>query len=108
MLHSVNLLSQAPLAHGSCALPSVLLQYTIESDGKWLTHYNYGLVCFIYLEDDCPTITIENGKIREKMKKVGSVVRFACNDGFSLVGSPQRTCLSNGSWNGTASKCTGN
>ncbi|XP_043915904.1 CUB and sushi domain-containing protein 1-like [Protopterus annectens] len=34
-----------------------------------------------------------------------SVVRFSCEPGYSLRGSPERTCFSNGSWSGTQPEC---
>jgi len=33
------------------------------------------------------------------------VCRFMCNSGYELLGSDTRTCLSNGSWTGTADVC---
>ena len=32
-------------------------------------------------------------------------VNYACNDGFQLIGSPQRTCLSTGMWSGNMPTC---
>lgn len=38
---------------------------------------------------------------------VGSVVRFSCEPGYMLKGSPERTCLANGTWLGTQPECHG-
>lgn len=38
---------------------------------------------------------------------VGSVVRFSCEPGYMLKGSPERTCLTNGTWLGTQPECHG-
>lgn len=37
----------------------------------------------------------------------GSVVRFSCEPGYSLRGSSERICHSNGSWSGTQPECEG-
>uniref|UniRef100_A0A803VYI3 CUB and Sushi multiple domains 2 n=1 Tax=Ficedula albicollis TaxID=59894 RepID=A0A803VYI3_FICAL len=36
---------------------------------------------------------------------VGSVVRFSCEPGYTLRGSPERICHPNGSWSGTQPEC---
>lgn len=36
-----------------------------------------------------------------------SLLRFSCEAGFSLTGSPERTCLHNGTWSGTQPVCQG-
>ncbi|KAI4818313.1 hypothetical protein KUCAC02_011657, partial [Chaenocephalus aceratus] len=36
---------------------------------------------------------------------VGSAVRFSCEPGYLLKGSPERTCLTNGTWLGTQPEC---
>ncbi|XP_017162838.1 CUB and sushi domain-containing protein 2 [Poecilia reticulata] len=36
---------------------------------------------------------------------VSSVVRFSCEPGYILKGSPERTCFSNGTWMGTQPEC---
>ncbi|KAK3730734.1 hypothetical protein QZH41_016116, partial [Actinostola sp. cb2023] len=36
---------------------------------------------------------------------LGAIVRFTCNYGYVLVGSPVRQCLKNGAWNGTEAVC---
>lgn len=38
---------------------------------------------------------------------VGSVVRFSCEPGYTLRGSPERSCLANGSWIGAQPECHG-
>lgn len=38
---------------------------------------------------------------------VSSVVRFSCEPGYVLKGSPERTCFSNGTWMGTQPECHG-
>uniref|UniRef100_A0AAQ4NRM6 CUB and Sushi multiple domains 2 n=1 Tax=Gasterosteus aculeatus aculeatus TaxID=481459 RepID=A0AAQ4NRM6_GASAC len=38
---------------------------------------------------------------------VGAAVRFSCEPGYLLKGSPERTCLANGSWLGTQAECHG-
>lgn len=38
---------------------------------------------------------------------VGTMVRFSCEPGYVLKGSPERTCLTNGTWLGTQPECHG-
>ena len=37
----------------------------------------------------------------------GDIVTFTCNDGYNLLGSNLRTCLSTGLWSGEAASCQG-
>ncbi|XP_077986729.1 complement factor B-like isoform X2 [Glandiceps talaboti] len=47
----------------------------------------------------------ERGRKVGTSYKVGDTVRFNCNSGYTLYGSEQRTCMSNGKWNGTFTVC---
>lgn len=38
---------------------------------------------------------------------VGSIVYFSCEPGYTLKGSPERSCLANGTWFGTQPECHG-
>ena len=56
----------------------------------------------------CPTLSPpENGLMlsRKKNYHFGDLVRFKCNFGFVLTGSPSLLCTSNGIWNGTVPEC---
>ena len=37
----------------------------------------------------------------------GDTCNFTCNTGYELTGSDTRTCLSDGSWSGIQTRCTG-
>ncbi|XP_012230101.2 uncharacterized protein [Linepithema humile] len=43
----------------------------------------------------CPTVRLNNGKIRIRAR--GRVIRFNCNEGFTLVGNKYSTCV-RGQW----------
>lgn len=53
-----------------------------------------------------PGIPVHGIRLGEEFT-VGSVVRFSCEPGYMLKGSPERTCLSNGTWLGTQPECHG-
>ncbi|XP_072406218.1 complement factor B-like [Chiloscyllium punctatum] len=57
----------------------------------------------------CPTPSIEQGAFFpiSVSYAVGDTVSFECDDGYSLWGSKNRTCLINGRWNGTTAVCQG-
>lgn len=49
-----------------------------------------------------------HGSRQESDFRTKSTVRFACDTGYILYGSEERTCLSNGSWTGRQPECKGN
>uniref|UniRef100_A0A667WX46 CUB and Sushi multiple domains 2 n=1 Tax=Myripristis murdjan TaxID=586833 RepID=A0A667WX46_9TELE len=51
-----------------------------------------------------PGIPVHGIRLGEEFT-VGSVVRFSCEPGYMLRGSPERTCLANGTWLGTQPEC---
>lgn len=53
-----------------------------------------------------PGVPVHGIRLGEEFT-VGSVVRFSCEPGYALKGSPERTCLANGSWLGTQPECHG-
>ena len=52
-----------------------------------------------------PPNPIEHGDIDYKDLKLGSVVRYMCNDGYSLKGIEVRRCLASLSWTGQEPSC---
>ena len=48
-----------------------------------------------------------NGTISGSGVNYKSVITFACNAGYRLVGSSRRTCQTDGTWNGTTASCSG-
>ncbi|XP_069771714.1 uncharacterized protein [Narcine bancroftii] len=55
----------------------------------------------------CPNPSIEQGTFFPKrvLQVPGDTVSFECLDGYKLLGSRSRTCLSNGQWNGSTTVC---
>jgi len=58
----------------------------------------------------CPPHALPNGVINCSMGDDGvyyykDTCSFTCNTGYELTGSDNRTCLSNGSWDGTNNVC---
>lgn len=53
-----------------------------------------------------PGVPVHGIRLGEEFT-VGSVVRFSCEPGYVLRGSPERTCLANGTWLGTQPECHG-
>uniref|UniRef100_A0A3Q1CLJ1 CUB and Sushi multiple domains 2 n=1 Tax=Amphiprion ocellaris TaxID=80972 RepID=A0A3Q1CLJ1_AMPOC len=51
-----------------------------------------------------PGVPVHGIRLGEEFT-VGSVVRFSCEPGYMLKGSPERTCLANGTWLGTQPEC---
>ena len=45
------------------------------------------------------------GRVSVTTRDVGGRATYTCNSGFRLVGSSNRTCLSNGSWSGSQPIC---
>lgn len=53
-----------------------------------------------------PGVPVHGIRLGEEFT-VGSDVRFSCEPGYMLKGSPERTCLANGTWLGTQPECHG-
>lgn len=53
-----------------------------------------------------PGVPVHGIRLGEEFT-VSSVVRFSCEPGYTLKGSPERTCLANGTWLGTQPECHG-
>ncbi len=50
----------------------------------------------------------QNGQVEIRSTEDGdSFAEYTCDEGFNLVGSPIRLCLSNGMYNGSAPVCEG-
>ncbi|XP_023331995.1 sushi, von Willebrand factor type A, EGF and pentraxin domain-containing protein 1 [Eurytemora carolleeae] len=55
---------------------------------------------------DCPTINLTNGLVSSTtVTRLGTVVRFSCNNSNSLVGAQNLRCLPTGKWNGLIPTC---
>ncbi|KPP78874.1 CUB and sushi domain-containing protein 1-like [Scleropages formosus] len=51
-----------------------------------------------------PGVPVHGIRLGEEFS-IGSVVRFSCEPGYALKGSPERTCLANGTWTGIQPEC---
>ena len=67
---------------------------------------------FLYIDIRCDDLSAPvNGSITlcssgtEGVGYVGDTCSFTCNTGYGLIGINPRTCLSDGSWNGSDNVC---
>ncbi|XP_054847099.1 sushi domain-containing protein 2 isoform X2 [Eublepharis macularius] len=78
----------------------------VGNSTKW-SHQNYKRL----KENLQPVVSCDwlalptNGRKDSTNYLAGSVVRFCCNPGYTLAGSAERTCQSNGEWSGDATTC---
>ncbi|CAH1787179.1 unnamed protein product, partial [Owenia fusiformis] len=54
----------------------------------------------------CDDIKVDNGKTEGNGRRRGDLRVYSCKNGYTLSGSEERTCLSNGEWSGTEPECT--
>ena len=48
-----------------------------------------------------------HGEITGKDLSFGGTIHYTCKEGYRLLGSSQRTCISNGTWSGRSPQCLG-
>ena len=79
--------------------------HTIVCITDFFSYTTVILNAFIILDALCQRLLgIANGKIVGN-NTYGSYVRYSCNDGYELVGSSSRKCLSDKRWSGRAPSC---
>ena len=64
----------------------------------------------LYIHIGCPVLQSPSyGSISVILDnpEPGDTVTFTCNDGYNLLGSDSRTCLSTGLWSGETVTCQG-
>lgn len=62
----------------------------------------------VSLAIDCGYLPVpRNGSIIGGETKFPNLLRFECDEGFTLVGSHEKKCLANGTWSGTNTFCEG-
>lgn len=83
-----------------CFVLTRLVNIWCEISNKCL----YNLICVTYLAP-CPLLDLDDGTVRQHKGQKGSVAVLECADGYTLSGSPLRTCLTSGEWSGTAPEC---
>ena len=55
---------------------------------------------------ECPEMNeLPYGRVYGRMMTYGNRIGFRCDYGYTLVGSEQRLCLSDGTWSGTDPTC---
>ncbi|KAF7393160.1 hypothetical protein HZH66_008993 [Vespula vulgaris] len=77
---------------------------------RWFTVLSLLLICLsqciIYSEETqqnrCPVVRLLNGRVRARAR--GRIVRFNCNDGYTLVGNKYSTCI-HGQWDTPTPVC---
>nr|XP_031841867.1 uncharacterized protein LOC116431082 [Nomia melanderi] len=57
---------------------------------------------FISLTGKCPTVRLPNGRVRGRTR--GRIIRFSCNEGFTLVGNRYSNCI-RGQWDTPTPVC---
>ena len=70
--------------------------------------YIFSELMLLFLGRGCP----DPGKPKDGRRfgdsfDVGKRIRFRCNPGYKMIGSPSATCLSTLQWNVRAPKCEG-
>ncbi|CAH2222352.1 Hypothetical predicted protein [Pelobates cultripes] len=73
-----------------------------QANGTW-TMGNHLPTCNIISCGELPTPA--NGNKIGMLTQYGATAIFACNSGYTLVGSRVRECMANGLWSGQAVKC---
>lgn len=91
--------------------PHPLRNRICQKTGRWtiLRESNYRVILKSACKEiRCPSqVTFENGQFhpRKDFFRIGETLHFECHDGNVLRGSPVRTCMKNGKWNGTTAIC---
>jgi len=77
--------------------------------GELLCIYKYhNILCLFITLATCPTITAPtNGQCQSCNGIAGQLILFTCDDQYTLIGSHNITCLSNGHWSAPTPTCTG-
>lgn len=63
------------------------------------------ILCFDLPAPENGSVIYNSGIISRR--PIGSIGSYSCNTGYLLVGNVDRTCQSDGSWNGSRSICEG-
>ncbi|MBN3309505.1 CSMD1 protein, partial [Amia calva] len=92
--------------HYSCSRGRALIGNATrlcQEDGRWSGSPPY---CSGDSPGFCgdPGVPPHGSRLGEEFR-TKSLLRFTCEAGYMLVGSPERTCLPNGSWSGTQPMC---
>ena len=59
----------------------------------------------ICIENSTGDFVILNGFGCFDGKILGSIIYYQCDEGYTLIGNTNRTCLSDGNWSGETPKC---
>ena len=81
------------------SLRTPILNFLVIADYLQYTFYTGTCSILIYYDD------LYHGYVSVTTLDVGGRATYTCNSGFRLVGLSNRTCLSNGSWSGSAPIC---
>ncbi|XP_064624477.1 CUB and sushi domain-containing protein 3-like [Lineus longissimus] len=68
---------------------------------------NWGGVMPVCEEIRCGSmpLPVDGSVSLSNQDKIGSKVTYSCNDGFKLIGRPERRCLRTGNWSGDRPSC---
>ena len=67
-------------------------------------------ISFIYVTtvNECvKLLNPANGQVSTSSTAVGGTATYTCNQGYTLAGSPMRTCESDRTWSGATPICDG-
>ncbi|XP_069093304.1 complement factor B-like [Pleurodeles waltl] len=91
--------------------PYPVLSRMCSNDGKWSTMKSPNgetVERAICKEVRCPTpVDFEDGAYfpRQNVYRIGDTLHFECFEGYKLLNSANRTCLTNGKWSGETAIC---
>lgn len=96
-------IQSSDLSPKPCRSPAVI---GLLSQSHYVLGHGWLNVLFSYTE--CPPPgpgNLTNGLVEGTGSVYRSTYRFACNDGYVLLGHDTVSCTENGTWNGTTPRC---
>ena len=77
----------------------------LDNDRKYCLNV-YSLSKLLHLLAECPVLPpIPNGSVMVNNRSTGGTAVYSCDAGYTLVGAPERMCMSNSMWSGTEPSC---
>lgn len=75
----------------------------------WEYMYQYMYVHVVpFIAKLCPDPTVpSHGRINITAPSVGGVATYSCEEGYRLMGTATRTCLTSAQWSGSPPSCIG-